>query len=204
MSSGEEDHTISDSITQWKEQSNQAAAQTIYERCIGRLVRRAKALLGDAPRRVADEEDVAARAINGLFEGIREGRFPQLKDRHDLWQVLMMLVRRRAVDHLRKYGRPSERRQDGSVAGRGQGASPPQAELIDWLRDEGPTPEEALELADALRRRLAQLPTARARHIALCKLAGYTNDEIAGFLECTTRTVEYALGEIRKTWEEAT
>jgi DNA-binding CsgD family transcriptional regulator len=41
------------------------------------------------------------------------------------------------------------------------------------------------------------------RQIALWKLAGYTNAEIATQLDCTLRTVERKLERIRAHWETA-
>ena len=41
------------------------------------------------------------------------------------------------------------------------------------------------------------------RQIALWKLEGYTNPEIAAKLDCTVRTVERKLERIRAYWEKA-
>ena len=62
------------------------------------LLERASCKLGKAPRRAADEEDVVQSAFVNLFLGVRNGRFPLLKDRHDLWQLLVLLTDRRATD----------------------------------------------------------------------------------------------------------
>ena len=196
------DGSVSDLIAELKQQPSQEAAQQIYQRYIGRLVRRAKSLLGDAPRGAADEEDIATRAINDLFAGIEEGRFPRLDDRQDLWQVLMMLMHRRVVDHLRKYGPEAALLQGESVL---HGVSEDSAQAFGMARlpDDEPTPEEVMEFADSLRCRLADLPAERHRQIALWKLEGRSSEEIAGLLGYTKRTVEYALQAIRKAWEAA-
>ncbi len=194
--------SVSDLIAELKQHPSQEAAQQIYQRYIVRLVRRAKSLLGDDPCGAADEEDIAARAINDLFVGIEEGRFARLDDRQDLWQVLMMLVHRRAVDHRRKYGPEAALLQGESVLNGGAEDSS-QGLGMAGVRDVEPTAEEAMEFADSLRRRLAELPAERHRRIALWKLEGRTSAEIARLLGCTKRTVEYALHAIRRAWETA-
>jgi RNA polymerase sigma factor (sigma-70 family) len=192
--------SVSEWIQELKEHTNEEAAQQIYERYIRRLIGRARAMLGAAGRRVADEEDIAAQAIQGLFEGVAKGRFPRLNDRNDLWQVLMRLVRCRVIDHWRRYQQEARLIRGESVFGASPDASS-QPPGMNRISDDEPTPEEAAEFTESLRRRLAELPTQRHRQIALWKLEGRTNDEIAGLLGCTTRTVEYALNAIRKAWE---
>jgi hypothetical protein len=75
--------------------------------------------------------------------------------------------------------------------------------LLEQALQGGPTPEEAAAVAEETERRLAQLP-ADLRRIALWKLEGYTNAEIAARPEmrCAERTVERKLRLIRETWGE--
>ena len=110
-----EQESVSEWIRQLKAHPQEDAAQKIYERYIGALVGRARAMLGRTDRRVADEEDIAVQAIHGLFEGINKGRFPRLSDRHDLWQILMRLVRCRVIDHWRRYQGEAKRVQGESA-----------------------------------------------------------------------------------------
>jgi DNA-directed RNA polymerase specialized sigma24 family protein len=58
-------------------------------------------------------------------------------------------------------------------------------------------------VADDLRARLAQLPDDELRQIALLKLEGYTNEEIAARTGDSLRSVARRLVLIRRTWEEA-
>ena len=52
-------------------------------------------------------------------------------------------------------------------------------------------------LNEALERRLQSLADPELREIALWRLEGYTNGEIAGRLDCTERSVERRLSRIR-------
>src|SRR5580692_7564477 len=96
-----------DSVTQWisaLKQGHQSAAQGLWEAYFRRLVGLAHARLRDAPRRIADEEDVALSAFDSFCRGARAGQFPRLDDRNDLWQILVLITVRKAID-LRKYER---------------------------------------------------------------------------------------------------
>jgi DNA-directed RNA polymerase specialized sigma24 family protein len=64
-----------------------------------------------------------------------------------------------------------------------------------------PTPEDAAALNEELQKRLRALGDPVLRRIALRKLEGYTNKEIARELDnCTERTIERKLARIRTKW----
>jgi DNA-directed RNA polymerase specialized sigma24 family protein len=63
-----------------------------------------------------------------------------------------------------------------------------------------PTPDFAAQVAEELRRRLDQLGDDQLRTIAVWKMEGHTNDEIAARLGCVSRTVERRLEVIRTLW----
>src|SRR5881392_3150310 len=82
-----------------------AAAQPIWDRYFPRLVELARARYWGASRRVADEEDVALSAFDSFCRGAAQGRFPQLDDRDDLWQLLLVITERKAIDLVQHEGR---------------------------------------------------------------------------------------------------
>ena len=53
-------------------------------------------------------------------------------------------------------------------------------------------------MAEEYQRLLDRLPNAKSRSIAVWKMEGYTNEEIAAELGCATSTVERKLRAIRK------
>src|SRR5207244_594392 len=77
------------------------AAQPLWERYFPRLVGMARKKLREAPRRAADEEDVALSAFDSFCRGAAQGRFPNLEDRNDLWRVLLLLTARKASHQIR-------------------------------------------------------------------------------------------------------
>src|SRR5438094_814018 len=71
--------------------------------------------LCEAPRRAADEEDVALSAFDSFCDGVAQGRFPQLTDRDDLWHVLVTITARKALQLIRHEQR--QKRGGGAVRG---------------------------------------------------------------------------------------
>ena len=102
----------------WLEQlqgGDSVAAGQLWQRNVERLIRLANRKLGDFPKRVADEEDVALSAFHGFLQGVEDGRFAKLDDRDDLWKVLAMLTERRAIGLRRQQ--LAAKRGDGAVRG---------------------------------------------------------------------------------------
>jgi DNA-directed RNA polymerase specialized sigma24 family protein len=64
----------------------------------------------------------------------------------------------------------------------------------------GPSPAEAAVLNEALELRLEALADPELRQIALWRLEGYTNREIADRLDITKRSVERRTERIRSKW----
>ena len=63
---------------------------------------------------------------------------------------------------------------------------------------EEPTPEMALIVEESLERLLAHLGVGQLREIAVAKLEGYSNAEIAERYQCSERTIERRLNLIRE------
>jgi DNA-directed RNA polymerase specialized sigma24 family protein len=165
------------------------------------LVVLARARLRGTPRRAADEEDVALSAFDSFCRHAEQGRFPQLLDRDDLWQLLVMLAARKAVDLARHENR--QKRGGGQVVGEeALGATADEAGALAQVVGDEPTPEFAVQVAEECARLLDRLGDADLRNVALWKMEGYTNHEIAERLGCVERTVERKLGVIRGLWEK--
>src|SRR6516162_5737990 len=95
------------SITYWLHQlqaGDQEAAQELWNRYFQRLVGLARSKLRGAPRRVADEEDVALSAFDSFCRHAEQGRFPDLADRDGLWRLLVVMTSRKSAHLLRDEG----------------------------------------------------------------------------------------------------
>ncbi len=91
------------------------ALQPLWDRYYATLVERARAKLRTLHSSTAlnDEEDLALSAFQSLFQGVREGRFPRLEDRDDLWRLLVHLTACKAVDQHRPENR--QKRGGGKI-----------------------------------------------------------------------------------------
>jgi RNA polymerase sigma factor (sigma-70 family) len=196
------DASVSDWIAALKT-SEESAAQHLYGRYVQRLVHLARKKLGAAPRRMADEEDVAQLVLNSFFRGVRMGRFPRLDDRRDLWQVLVMLTERKVIDQKRRQWTMKRRCEVGESALAAGNPSDALTPGMGHAVGHEPTPAFAAEVAEELELRLRQLDDQELRSIAIWKLEGRTNQEIARQLKCVTRTVERRLEMIRALWESS-
>jgi DNA-directed RNA polymerase specialized sigma24 family protein len=175
------------------------AAQKLWERYFGSLVRLAHARLKTAPRVVADEEDAALSAFDSFCAAAAEGRFPRLGDRNDLWRILVTLTRRKAVNQFRKeqwQKRCAARVASEAELGRMNG----HRAFLDTLAGPEPSPDFAALVADEWRHRLESLHDDSLRRVALMRLEGFSNDEIAERLGCGRRTVSRKLEIIRRRW----
>lgn len=169
---------------------------------VGRLASTGRAChkrLRGHPRRVADEEDVALSAFGSFCQRAANGRFPQLQDRDDLWRLLVVIAARKAVNLVHHDRR--QRRGGGRVRGESAlqaGTSDRDSPGLEQIVGREPTPEFAALVAEEYERLLGSLEDDAQRNVALSKLEGYSNEEIAQKLACSLRTVERKLGLIRK------
>jgi DNA-directed RNA polymerase specialized sigma24 family protein len=145
---------------------------------------------------MADEEDAALSAFDSFVRGAACGRYPQLDDRHDLWRLLVVITERKVIDQSRHERR--QKRGSGRIRGR-PGPVDADQPLVSVAGAE-PTPEFAALVADECRRLLTGLRDDVLRTIALLRMEGYQNDEIARRFGCSLRTISRKLELIREAW----
>jgi DNA-directed RNA polymerase specialized sigma24 family protein len=138
---------------------------------------------------MAGPEDVALSAFDSFCRGAEQGRFPQLADRDDLWRLLFVITDRKATDlvnHERARKRGGGKvRHEGSVTGDSSATR-----ALDCVASLEPTPEQAALVADEVRLLLEALENDKLRAVALAKMEGYTNEEIAERLKYSVPTIE--------------
>lgn len=188
-----------DSVTLWVElaRAGDADAQrALWERFFPDLVRLARLRLQGAPRRMADEEDVVLSVFQSFFRAAEENRFPDLRGRDDLWRLLSQMTYRKVIDLLRHDARKKRRTVGESALPR---VNDPHSPGMAQLPDTAPTPLLEAMVADECRRLLGLLKP-ELQQIALLKLDGYSNQEIAKCQACSVATVERRLKLIREIW----
>jgi hypothetical protein len=196
-------HSVTDLLQQLRSGDSreyQQAASRIWARYLGDLLTLARRQLSPGVRRREDEHDIVQSMYKSFCIRQRRGEY-DLADRKDLWRLLVAITenkaRAAAVGHARqKRDYRRELHEQGAAAGE-SAASP-----LDRVTGIDPTPAEAAVLVEELRRRLEPMDEP-LRRLALWKLAGYTNEEIAGkdMMDCALRTVERKLKIIRQLWE---
>ena len=169
------------SISRWVSElrdGRSSVASDLWRRYYERLIGLARHKLRDTPRRMTDEEDVVVDAFDSFCRGIQLGRFPTLEDRDDLWQVLVMLTARKAINQQKHAQR--QKRGDGHV--RRDSAfhsTDDECAGIDQVVGSEPTPEFAGQVKEEFQRLLEALGDESLRFVAIAKMEGYQNTEIA-------------------------
>lgn len=182
-----------ESVTHWIFQlatnDESAAQEQLWNRYFTRLAALARARLTGARRRVADEEDVVLSAFDSFFRAAKAGRFPELHDRNGLWPLLVKITARKAINQV-------QRQQAQKRSSSAEEAVP---DLTQLVGDE-PTPQFAAEVAEQVDQLLGRLDEG-LREVALMKLEGFTNAEIANRLGVVERSIERKLARIRVEWD---
>jgi RNA polymerase sigma factor (sigma-70 family) len=193
-----------DAISVWLEEvkhGDSEAARQLWDRYFPLLVSLAKKRLAGIPRRLEDEEDVALSALDSFCRAADKGRFPHVTDRESLWRLLCRITHHKAVDLVRRSQAAmgdANVRGESHFTGDATSTNQPLARIAS-----GETPGEfAVIVADEFSRLLKMLPDEDLRTIAIAKMEGYTNQEIAERLGCAERTIERRLKYIRAIWRE--
>jgi DNA-directed RNA polymerase specialized sigma24 family protein len=195
------EHSVTYFIANLKEGKQESVAQQeIWNRYFARLVALARAKLGNAPRGMVDEEDVALSALNSFFNDVAKGKFPKLTDRVSLWPLLATITARKALNQRRRAF--AKKIGAGKVRGESAFMNGDLGDLkgIDNTIEGEVTAEFADELILASNELIESLKDPQLRIIAIRKLHGYTTTEIARELNCVKRTVERKIELIRDLW----
>ena len=206
MSSHDEEESITRCLGDLLEGgANDDAVQALWERYFLRLVHLARNRLRAAPRGVADEEDVALSAFDSFCRGAAAGRYPRLGGRDDLWRLLVTITCRKVADEIeRQRAQKRDRRRlwteaefDRSAAVEDSGEGGVLARIV----GREPSPDFVASMTEQCQVLLERLGEPMLCQVALLKMEGYQNDEIARRMTCSLRSIERKLYLIRKTWQ---
>ena len=198
------------SVTRWLDalkEGQPEAADALWQRYYVRVLAVARRRLdGDLHRAVEDAEDVALSAIHSLCAGAARGQFDRLGDRVDLWRLLVAITVKKTLSRRQRFGRlkrgggqiyhdqaTDDQDQDATVAG---------ADALSNVLSKEPTPESAAVVQEQFQELLESLGDSTLRQVALWRMDGLTNAEIAEKMGCVLRTVERKIERIRLIWEE--
>jgi RNA polymerase sigma factor (sigma-70 family) len=174
------------------------AARVIWRRYFQDLLVLARKNLNQRIRHREDEEDVLQSMYKSFCLRQQRGEF-DLTSRDALWKLLVTITLRKARNAANR-----QMRDKRDISREHTFADCDERESVQWALEQmdaaGPSPAEAALLNEALECRLAALADPELRRIALWRLEGYTNREIADQLDCTERSVERRMERIRSKW----
>lgn len=180
---------------------NDEALALLWERYFQRVVALARRRLGNLTQRTSDADGVASSALKSFWLGVKEERFAKLDNREDIWQILAIITRRK-VSNLRRYeeaaGRDWRKQQsleppssDSTVAG----------PTVSDSRE--PDPQILAEAEEQCNHLLDQLPE-KEREVALLRMVGFSNEQIASQKDVALSTVERLFRNVRRNWNRLT
>ena len=150
-------------------------------------------------RRHADEDDLANSVMKSFFRGVAAERFPRLEDDNDLWQILGMLTRQKLAKYIRSVS--AQKRGSGNVRGNSVFVGQHDRNAgFDTMPSQSKDGLEEFTQLESMRTYLQMLPNDGLREIALLKLEGYENHEIAVQQKTSVRTIGRRLQTIRECW----
>jgi RNA polymerase sigma factor (sigma-70 family) len=190
------EHSVTHWIQRLRTGEDRAAAE-LWERYFQRVRELARKRLCDHPRQASDEEDVVVSVFDSLCRGVHEGRFDALSDRDDLWRLLIVLTRQKSVDAIRREARV--KRGGGRVRSL-DAIGDSEQDLIDFLTVD-PDPAFLSSVNDECDRLLALLRDDTLRTIAVRKMEGFTNQDVAAELGVSERTIRRKVDLIREDWQ---
>jgi RNA polymerase sigma factor (sigma-70 family) len=174
------------------------AARLVWQRYFQDLLELARRNLDRRIRRREDEEDVLQSMYKSFCLRQQRGEF-DLTGRDALWKLLVTITLRKARNVAKKQMR--DRRDIARERTIGDRDDPESAHwALEQMDASGPSPAEAALLNEALERRLESMADPELRQIALWRLEGYSNHEIAGRIGRTERAVERRMERIRSKW----
>lgn len=169
---------------------NDPAATQLWERFVPRLLGLARHVLASHPRLNGFADDVVQSVFATFFQRASAGQF-DLEDRDDLWNLLAVMTVRKARRTIRREKAQKRVREVVNEAG-----------LDDWPLEEIAGSQLGPEFDLSAEELLNRLPE-ELRTVAVLRLMGHTNSEIARQLDWTVRKVERKLQLIRLTWKKA-
>lgn len=169
------------------------AANQIWQHYFDRLTRLVRARIYGQNRAVSDEEDIVLSVFESFYAAAENGRFPDLSDRDDLWQLLLRMSARKVVDKRRH----DQRQRRGGEA---------EVQSLDQKRDDDaivaigdePSPEMVLMMQESVEEFFSHLGVGQLRELAGAKLEGYSNAELSKRFGCSERTIERRMHLIRE------
>jgi len=179
-------------------QGDEAAVKELWRHFFPRMRGLARKTLANWPQRIADADDAAQSAFISFWRKSRHGQFAEVLNRDSVWHLLATITVRKAMKQVERER--AQKRGGGLTRGETEGPFGDGAGQIPLDQALGRMPTQDFDLhCEEL---LLQLND-EMRQIAMLRLMGHTNQEIADLLACTERKVQRKLQLIRLKWERS-
>ncbi len=171
------------SVTSWVTRlrnGDSIAAQDLWDRFFSRLISMTRSRIQSTSRAVTDEEDIVLSAMKSFCIGLQKGRFPELSTHESLWRLLLTITVRKIADK-KSFDRRGKRDIAREIS-LDQHSLQSDGEIQAFISRE-PDPEFAVECAEQISVLMETLEHDDLRQVALLKMEGFTNPEIAQLRE---------------------
>jgi hypothetical protein len=187
------------SVSYWLKElktGDSLAVEAIWYRYYQRVVELASRKMKVNPDRAVDGEDIAQLAMHRFCTNATLGCYPNLDDREQLWDLLVVFTLNRIRKHLRACNRLKRSGQHSQVFEFSQ------LEVLQDLQ----TPEAPTIMADMVDAWLNRLdqedPSGQLKQIAIWSMDGISGSDIARILKKRKSFVLHQIRLIRLLWEE--
>lgn len=153
----------------------------------------AKASLGNGLRSVSDEEDAAICAFAAFLRRTSQGAYEVMSTRDDLWKLLAVITKTHALKQARFFRRTRRRPAINGLEGE---------IMLTRLASDSPAPELVASISETMTMLLDDLDEPELREVAMSRLEGLTNEEIAAKQNRSVRTIERRVTLIADIWKE--
>jgi DNA-directed RNA polymerase specialized sigma24 family protein len=176
-------HSVSEWIASLKE-GELDSIQKLWDRFRAKLFKTAQRKLAKSPHVIMDGDDISQSVLITIWKGINCGLFVDVRNRDDLWWLMLKITRRRVIDSVRR---------EHSLKRGGTRIFFNIKELINT--------ENSVQFVDELETSgneiLGSLPNPGLRKIARLRIMGYSVAEISDQLSIPKRSTERKLQLIR-------
>ena len=173
------------------------AVDKIFYRFFDRLKSVARKRISVRDRKVVDDEDLALWAIYTFQRCIRDGLYPQVRDRNDVWKFLVSILERKSVDHIRIQH--AEKRGGGQIRAESFFERPEQqTRMLESVSADEVNFEVLVDFLDVIDAIVLRLDDPELGEILEARFAGHTIKEIAMRLGRSASSVDRKLRLVRK------
>jgi len=202
------------SVSHWLRElkaGDDSAVDAIWTRYYQRVVDFAIRKMKINPDRAVDEEDIAQLTMHRFCLNAASGYYPNLDDRHQLWDLLVVFTLNRIRKHLRAC---NTLKRCGSANSKSPSEdsldADPQRAVLTFKRAQAledlESPEAPTIMADMVRYWLDRLdredPSGELKQIAVWSMEDISGTEIARILKKRKSAVLQQIRLIRLLWEE--